>query len=46
MVIENDMNKNEYLQPECQLVDIDLEQFIAVSGESGTQNYDEEDYKW
>jgi len=37
---------NNYIQPECQVLDVDLEQMIAVSGESGTEGYTEEDYNW
>jgi len=38
--------KEGYLQPECQVLDVDLEQIIAVSGESGTEKYEEENYQW
>lgn len=38
--------KNEYVQPECVVDAIELEQIIAISGESGTEDYDEENYGW
>jgi len=41
-----DQKIRDYIKPECQVIEVDLEQVIAVSGNSGTEPYDEEDYIW
>jgi len=38
--------QNVYLQPECNVIAVEIEQMIATSGQTSTETLTEEDFEW